>query len=60
MEPVGHHGEQPGEAAQHDAERPADLRAAVIAVAPDGDPDLWPVPAEAADQAAQVTAHLGT
>jgi hypothetical protein len=30
-----------------------------MAVAADGDPGLWPVPPDATDQAAQVTAHLG-
>ena len=30
-----------------------------MAVAADGDPGLWPVPSDAADQAAQVTADLG-
>src|SRR6266404_2611320 len=34
------------------------LRAAVMAVAPDGNPRLWPVPADAADETTQVTAYL--
>src|SRR4051812_19612021 len=35
-----------------------DLGAAVMAVAPNGDPGLWPVPSDAADETAQVTAHF--
>src|SRR5271167_4230969 len=35
-----------------------DLRAAVMAVAANGDPGLWPVPADATDETTQVTAHL--
>ena len=35
-----------------------DLRAAVMAIAADGDPGLWPVPADATDETAQVTTHL--
>src|SRR3954451_21162726 len=29
-----------------------------MAVAPNGDPGLWPVPSDAADETAQVTAHF--
>jgi hypothetical protein len=29
-----------------------------MAVATDGDPGLWPVPSDAADETAQVTAHF--
>ena len=35
-----------------------DLRATVMAIAADGDAGLWPVPADATDETAQVTAHL--
>ena len=37
-----------------------DLLAAIMPVAPDGEPSLWPVPPDAADQAAQMTANLET
>jgi hypothetical protein len=37
-----------------------DLRAAIMPVAPDGEPSVWPVPPDAADQAAQMTADLDT
>src|ERR1700674_4017769 len=36
-----------------------DLWATVMAVAPDGNPGLRPVPADATDETAQVTADLG-
>jgi hypothetical protein len=37
-----------------------DFRTAVMAVTPDGDPGLRPVPADATDKTAQVTAHLAS